>query len=87
MRAISSGAEDYIIKPFQEKTLLSKVDKWKRITQKKDCPSDNVGAVFQTAFIKYSSFGSQALPNKCLPIMYGKPEQVWFIGLSDSLNS
>ena len=30
MRAISSGAEDYIIKPFQEKTLLSKVDKWTR---------------------------------------------------------
>jgi len=28
MRAISSGAEDYIIKPFQEKTLLSKVGKW-----------------------------------------------------------
>ena len=28
MRAVSSGAEDYIIKPFQEKTLLSKVDKW-----------------------------------------------------------
>jgi len=30
MRAISSGAEDYIIKPFQEKTLLSKVGKWTR---------------------------------------------------------
>jgi len=30
MQAISSGAEDYIIKPFQEKTLLSKVDKWTR---------------------------------------------------------
>lgn len=28
MRAVSSGAEDYIIKPFQEKTLLSKVGKW-----------------------------------------------------------
>ena len=28
MRAVSSGAEDYIIKPFQEKTLISKVAKW-----------------------------------------------------------
>ncbi len=28
MRAVSSGAEDYIIKPFQEKTLLGKVGKW-----------------------------------------------------------
>jgi len=28
MRAIGAGAEDYIIKPFQEKTLISKVAKW-----------------------------------------------------------
>ncbi|KHE94176.1 MAG: response regulator [Candidatus Scalindua rubra] len=28
MRAIGAGAEDYIIKPFQEKTLTSKVAKW-----------------------------------------------------------
>lgn len=28
MRAVSAGAEDYIIKPFQEKTLISKVAKW-----------------------------------------------------------
>jgi len=28
MRAVSSGAEDYIIKPFQEKTLTNKVAKW-----------------------------------------------------------
>jgi CheY-like chemotaxis protein len=28
VRAVSAGAEDYIIKPFQEKTLRSKVAKW-----------------------------------------------------------
>ena len=28
MRAVGAGAEDYIIKPFQEKTLISKVAKW-----------------------------------------------------------
>ncbi|MGR3292838.1 MAG: response regulator [Candidatus Scalindua sp.] len=28
MRAVSAGADDYIIKPFQEKTLISKVAKW-----------------------------------------------------------
>lgn len=28
MRAVSAGANDYIIKPFQEKTLISKVAKW-----------------------------------------------------------
>ncbi len=28
VRAVSSGAEDYIIKPFHEKTLISKVAKW-----------------------------------------------------------
>lgn len=28
MRAVSAGAEDYIIKPFQEKTLINKVAKW-----------------------------------------------------------
>jgi len=34
MRAIGSGAGDYIIKPFQEKTLLSKVDKWTKIKKR-----------------------------------------------------
>ncbi len=28
VRAVSAGADDYIIKPFQEKTLTSKVAKW-----------------------------------------------------------
>ncbi len=28
VRAVSAGAEDYIIKPFQDKTLISKVAKW-----------------------------------------------------------
>ncbi len=28
VRAVSAGANDYIIKPFQEKTLISKVAKW-----------------------------------------------------------
>ncbi len=39
IRAISSGAEDYIIKPFQEKTLLNKVGKWtkRRLSVRKNC--------------------------------------------------
>jgi len=34
MKAVSAGAEDYIIKPFQEKTLLSKVGKWSKTRRK-----------------------------------------------------
>jgi CheY-like chemotaxis protein len=34
MRAVSAGAEDYIIKPFQDKTLLSKVGKWSKTRRK-----------------------------------------------------
>ncbi len=30
VRAVSAGADDYIIKPFQQKTLTSKVAKWTR---------------------------------------------------------
>ncbi|MBT3354380.1 MAG: response regulator [Candidatus Scalindua sp.] len=34
MKAVSAGAEDYIIKPFQEKTLVSKVGKWSKTRRK-----------------------------------------------------
>ncbi|GAX60076.1 histidine kinase [Candidatus Scalindua japonica] len=34
IRAISSGANDYIIKPFQEKTLVSKVNKWTKVNKR-----------------------------------------------------
>ncbi len=34
VRAVSAGAEDYIIKPFQEKTLINKVAKWTKTRRK-----------------------------------------------------
>ncbi len=34
VRAVSAGADDYIIKPFQEKTLISKVAKWTKSNER-----------------------------------------------------
>ncbi|MCP4254463.1 MAG: response regulator [Candidatus Scalindua sp.] len=34
VRAVSAGAEDYIIKPFQERTLINKVAKWTKTRRK-----------------------------------------------------
>lgn len=34
IKAIDAGANDYIIKPFQEKTLLGKLEKWIKIKKK-----------------------------------------------------